>query len=53
MGGDNAARLWVRLVQVKFILLDRNKHTETNVCDNGIFQMKKCRQNIFFVKFDA
>ena len=42
MGGENAIRewawgLWVRLVQVKFILLERNKHTETNVCDNAIF----------------
>ena len=40
VGGENATRLWVRLVQVKFILLERNKHTETNVCDNGISQMK-------------
>ena len=29
-------------MQVKFILLERNKHTETNVCDNGI-----CDNGIF------
>ena len=35
--------LWMARVlhvcEVKFILLERNKYTETNVCDNGNFQM--------------